>query len=203
LADAGYHAIAPDQRRYGLTERPVEVDRYTILHLGNDMVGLLDAKGIKEAVFCGHDWSGIVVWMMPLFHPDRVAGVIGVNTPLMRRSPIPPIQLLRQVRGEDNYIVAFQQPEMADQILAADVRKTFMLLMRRGGLFDAKPFAKLAPDAPERKFQLLKILRGPSKPTPAKSSSRQKNWLSLSTPISRPVSRAESIGIAISTATGN
>jgi pimeloyl-ACP methyl ester carboxylesterase len=70
--------------------------------------------------------------------------------------------MLRQLRGDDNYIVAFQEPGTADRILAADVRKTFTLLMRRGGLFNAKEFAKLPPGAPERKFELLKMLQAPS-----------------------------------------
>jgi pimeloyl-ACP methyl ester carboxylesterase len=161
LAAAGYRAIAPDQRGYGLTDRPDAVDAYTIVHLCDDLVGLLDARKIDKAVFCGHDWGGLVVWMMPLVHPDRVAGVIGVNTPLMRRPPVPPIQLLRQLRGDDNYIVAFQEPGTADRVLAADVRKTFTLLMRRGGLFNAKEFARLPADAPERKFELLKMLEAP------------------------------------------
>ncbi len=166
LASAGYHAIAPDQRGYGLTERPKEVDAYTIVHLCDDMVGLLDAKGIEKAVFCGHDWGGFVVWMMPLLHPDRVAGVIGVNTPLMRRTPVPTIQMLKQFLGEDNYIVAFQEPGVADKAFSADVRKTFAMLMRRGGLFNAKEFAKLPPDAPERKFELLKMLQAPEESFP-------------------------------------
>ncbi len=161
LAAAGYRAIAPDQRGYGLSDRPEKIEAYTIVELCNDMVGLLDAKKIKRAVFCGHDWGGIVVWMMPLLHPDRTAGVIGVNTPLMRRSPAPPITMLRQIRGDDNYMVAFQEPGVADRALSADVRKTFTMLMRRGGLFKAEAFAKLPPDAPERKFQLLKMLEAP------------------------------------------
>ena len=65
------------------------------------------------------------------------------------------------MRGDDNYMVAFQQPGVADQLLAADVRKTFTLFMRRGGLFNAKVFANLPKDAPERKFQLLKMLQSP------------------------------------------
>jgi len=150
LAAAGFRAIAPDQRGYGLTERPEAVDAYTIVELCKDLVGLLDAKKIDKAVFCGHDWGGAVVWMMPLLHPDRVLGVIGVNTPLGPRSPAPPLQLLKQFRGDDNYVVAFQAPGVADKALAADVRKTFTLFMRRGGLFDAETFAKLPADAPDR-----------------------------------------------------
>ncbi len=86
LAAAGYRAIAPDQRGYGRTDRPQEVEAYSIVELCNDLAGLLDAQGISKAVFCGHDWGGAVVWMMPLLHPDRVLGVIGVNTPLSPRA---------------------------------------------------------------------------------------------------------------------
>ena len=161
LAAAGFHAIAPDQRGYGLTDRPKEVEAYSIMDLCQDLTGLLDAKGIDKAVFCGHDWGGFVVWMMPILHPDRVAGVIGLNTPLMQPLPVPPVQMLRALLGEDNYMVAFQEPGVADGILAADVRKTCRLFMRRGGLFDAEEFGKLPPNAPERKFQLLKLIQGP------------------------------------------
>lgn len=159
LAEAGFRAIAPDQRGYGKTDRPEKVKDYTIEHLCGDLVGLLDALGIEKAVFCGHDWGGLVVWMMPLLHPDRVAGVIGVNTPFMPRSPVPPIQALRAARGENNYIVAFQQPGVADAVLAKDVRKTFTALLRTGGIMDAEAFAKLPPDAPERRFELLTMLQ--------------------------------------------
>ena len=161
LADAGFHAIALDQRGYRASDRPEAVDAYRVDHLCDDLVGLLDSKGIKKAVFCGHDWGGLVVWMMPILHPDRVAGVIGVNTPLRPPTPQPPIALMRQFRGKDNYVVKFQEPGVADKVLAADVRKTFQLLMRRGGLMNAKEFAKLPADAPQRKFQLLKMLEQP------------------------------------------
>lgn len=161
LAEAGYHAIAPDQRGYGRTTIPEDIEAYAIQNLCADLVGMLDAKGIEKAVFVGHDWGGFVVWMMPLLHPDRVAGVIGVNTPLMRPTPIPPVQALRAFRGKDNYMVAFQEPGVADEVLAADVRKTFMMFMRRGGLMNAEEFAKLPADAPERRFELLNLLKAP------------------------------------------
>jgi pimeloyl-ACP methyl ester carboxylesterase len=161
LAKAGFHAIAPDQRGYGASDRPDAVDAYRIDHLCGDLVGLMDAKGIKKAVFCGHDWGGFIVWMMAILHPERVAGVIGVNTPLNPPTPQPPIAMLKLLRGPDNYVVKFQEPGVADAAFAADVNKTFQLLMRHGGLFNAKEFAKLAPDAPERKFQLLNMLKRP------------------------------------------
>lgn len=128
---AGVWAIAPDQRGYGLTERPAAVTDYDMEHLTGDLVGLLDHLGAAKGVFVGHDWGGIVVWQLPLMHPDRVAGIIGLNTPFMRRAPIDPIEGMRKVFGEDMYIVWFQKPGVADAALTADVDKTMRFFMRR------------------------------------------------------------------------
>ena len=128
---AGVWAIAPDQRGYGLTERPEAVTDYDMEHLTGDLIGLLDHLGAAKGVFVGHDWGGIVVWQLPLMHPDRVAGIIGLNTPFMRRAPIDPIEGMRKVFGEDMYIVWFQKPGVADAALADDVDKTMRFFMRR------------------------------------------------------------------------
>lgn len=157
LAGAGFRAIAPDQRGYGQTDRPAAVDQYTIVHLCGDLAGMLDALQIEKAVFCGHDWGGAVVWMMPLLFPDRVAGVIGVNTAFMPRAPGPPIELLRRARGERNYVVAFQEPGVADEALGRNVEKTFRIFFSAQRM-SAEEFAKLPADSPARKFELLSML---------------------------------------------
>ena len=131
LAEAGYRVLAPDQRGFGLSSRPAAVDQYDMQHLTDDMAGLLDFYGIDNAVFCGHDWGGIVVWNMPLFHEKRVRGVIGVNTPFLPRPPIDPITALRGVYGDDMYIVQFQTPGEADALLAEDVERAFRFFMRK------------------------------------------------------------------------
>jgi len=157
LAGGGFRAIAPDQRGYGQTDRPEAIDQYTIVHLCGDLAGMMDALDIDKAVFCGHDWGGAVVWMMPLLFPDRVAGVIGVNTSFGPRAPSPPIEMLRKMRGENNYVVAFQAPGVADAALAKNVEKTFRLFFRKGRM-TAEDFAKLPADSPARKFELLSML---------------------------------------------
>ncbi|MGH6875773.1 MAG: alpha/beta fold hydrolase [Rhizomicrobium sp.] len=131
LAQAGYRAIAPDQRGYGGSSRPANVQDYDMPHLTGDLAGLLDTLEIEKAVFCGHDWGGSVVWAMPFYDPGRVAGIIGVNTPFFARPPMDPIALLRARFGDDMYMVFFQKPGEADAILAADVGKTFRFFMRR------------------------------------------------------------------------
>jgi len=38
LAEAGYHAVAPDMRGYGKTDQPEPIADYTLLHLVGDLV---------------------------------------------------------------------------------------------------------------------------------------------------------------------
>jgi pimeloyl-ACP methyl ester carboxylesterase len=60
LAEAGFRAVAPDMRGYGQTDRPQEIEKYTLFHLVGDMVGLLDVLGAEQAVIAGHDWGAPV-----------------------------------------------------------------------------------------------------------------------------------------------
>jgi pimeloyl-ACP methyl ester carboxylesterase len=84
----------------------------------------------------------------------------------MPRPPVNPIDLMRQMRGENNYIVAFQKPGVADAALARDVRKSFVAVMRKGGMWNAEEFAKLPRDAPQRNFELLTLLELPEEQYP-------------------------------------
>jgi pimeloyl-ACP methyl ester carboxylesterase len=55
LADAGFHAVAPDLRGDGQTDRPAEVEAYDIFQLTGDLVGLVNALGGEPAVIVvGH-----------------------------------------------------------------------------------------------------------------------------------------------------
>jgi pimeloyl-ACP methyl ester carboxylesterase len=124
LAEAGYRAIAPDMRGYGDSSIPEDPAAYDVLTLCADLVGVLDELGEERAVFVGHDWGAIVVWQLALAHPERVEAVVGMSVPFVPRAPAPPIGLMRQALGEDFYIVWFQQPGVADEALARDVRRT-------------------------------------------------------------------------------
>lgn len=131
LARAGYHVLAPDMRGYGRTDCPEAVEAYDIAHLTGDLCGLLTAYGYDKAIFCGHDWGGLVAWAMPVFHPERVAGNIGVNTPFQPRFGMDPIALYRKVFGDGMYIVQFQPEGPADALLNADPDRTMRFFIRR------------------------------------------------------------------------
>jgi pimeloyl-ACP methyl ester carboxylesterase len=124
LADAGFHAVAPDMRGYGQTGRPDPIDQYTLLHLTGDMIGLLDALGEPQAVIAGHDWGAPVAWHAALLRPDRFRGVIGLAVPYRPRGPVRPTSVMPQTDDAIFYQLYFQTPGVAEADLETDVRHT-------------------------------------------------------------------------------
>jgi pimeloyl-ACP methyl ester carboxylesterase len=129
LSAAGFHAVAPDMRGYGRSDRPEAIDQYTLLHLVGDMVGLLDALGAERAVIAGHDWGAPVAWHAALLRSDRFRAVIGLSVPFRPRRPVVPTSVMP--RSEDGmfYQLYFQQPGVAEAELEHDVRQTFVKLL--------------------------------------------------------------------------
>ena len=125
LAEAGFHAVAPDMRGYGNTDAPDEIDEYTILHLVGDMVGLLDALDVKSsAVIVGHDWGAAVAWHAALLRPDRFRAVVGVSVPFRPRGLAPPMSVMPETHDAVFYQVYFQSPGVAEAELERDVART-------------------------------------------------------------------------------
>src|SRR5260370_38131300 len=57
LAQAGYHAVAPDLRGYGQTDQPGDSATYSLPHLVGDLVGLLDVLREQQAILLIQDWG--------------------------------------------------------------------------------------------------------------------------------------------------
>jgi pimeloyl-ACP methyl ester carboxylesterase len=121
VAAAGFHAIAADERGFGGTSRPADVEDYDIVDLTDDMLGLLDALGEEKAVFVGHDWGAPVVWNLSQRAPERVEAVVGMSVPLSPRPDVAPTQLWNLLFADNwFYILYFQTPGVADADLGAD-----------------------------------------------------------------------------------
>jgi len=130
LAAAGYHAVAPDMRGYGQSDKPAEIDRYTVFHLIGDVLGVCDALGQKQAVIVGHDWGSIVAWTAALVRPDRFRGVVGMSVPFFPRLPMSPLAMFKAAAGENfMYILYFQEPGKAERELEADPKRTMRMLL--------------------------------------------------------------------------
>jgi len=129
LAEAGFHAVAPDMRGYGQTQRPEEIDQYTLLHLVGDIIGLLDALSSETAVVVGHDWGAPVAWHAALFRPDRFRGVIGLSVPFTPRGRVRPTSIMPQTEDALFYQLYFQSPGIAEAELERDVRLSIRSLL--------------------------------------------------------------------------
>jgi pimeloyl-ACP methyl ester carboxylesterase len=123
LAEAGFHAVAPDMRGYGRTDQPSEIDQYTLLHLVGDVVGLLDAVGAEQAVIVGHDWGAPVAWLSAQLRPDRFRGVIGLSVPFRPRALVRPTTVMPQTEDAIFYQLYFQSPGVAEAEFERDVRR--------------------------------------------------------------------------------
>ena len=116
LEEAGYRAVAPDQRGYTAAHRPEGRRAYRIEALVDDVLAVIDATGDERVHLVGHDWGGGVAWAVAARHPDRLRSLTVVSTPhpgAFRRSMLG-TQLLRSW-----YMAFFQLPAVPERLLLA------------------------------------------------------------------------------------
>jgi pimeloyl-ACP methyl ester carboxylesterase len=169
LAEAGYHAVAPDLRGYGQTSRPDEVEHYTLLHLVGDLVGILDALGEERSILVGHDWGGVLAWQAALTRPDRFGALVSMSSPYLPRGPLsgtrstlPPTQAWKENWGNQFfYQAALLQPGRAQAELGGDVRTSLRRLLY-GASGDAEPSQRWHPILPDPTASLLNSAGNPA-----------------------------------------
>jgi pimeloyl-ACP methyl ester carboxylesterase len=116
LAGAGYRVVVPDQRGYGTSGKPTEVDAYNLLFLAADVGAVLDHLEIERAHIVGHDWGAAVAWAVASLAPERVdhLAVLSVGHPLSFA------QAGFEQREKSWYMLLFQFEGIAEQWLSAD-----------------------------------------------------------------------------------
>lgn len=122
LAEAGYRAVAPDMRGYGLTTAPEKVEDYSMLHHAGDMVALAKHFGAEKAAIIGHDWGAPAAWNTALLRPDLFVAVAGLSVPYSPRGGISLTDLLKKNGLEQFYIMYFQTPGVAEAEFERDPR---------------------------------------------------------------------------------
>jgi pimeloyl-ACP methyl ester carboxylesterase len=130
LADAGFRAVAPDQRGYGQTDKPEAIEAYNILNLVADIVGLVNTLGEERAVIVGHDWGAPVAWTSALIRADMFRGLGLLSVPYMPRYPVRPAVMFKAITQATNfYQDYFQEPGKVEEELEADVRRTMLSVL--------------------------------------------------------------------------
>jgi len=131
LADAGFHALAPDQRGYSAGARPLDVAQYATALLLEDALNIMDQLGDQRAHIVGHDWGGQLSWLLAAFHPERVQSL----TVLSRPHPQAFRDSLRVDAAQaerSKHHQAFQNPEAAQWLLADNAQRLRALYTEQG-----------------------------------------------------------------------
>jgi pimeloyl-ACP methyl ester carboxylesterase len=112
LAAEGYRAVAPDQRGYCSGARPTEPEAYATGRLAGDVLALADSLEMDTFDLVGHDWGGMLAWLVASQRPDRVRSLTVVSTPH-------PLALGRaNGRGDEDGATAFLcSPEEPERLL--------------------------------------------------------------------------------------
>lgn len=110
LGEAGFHAVAPDLRGYGGSDKPPR--GYDLPTLAEDVTGLVKALGAHDAHLVGHDWGGMLGWTTATMRPQvvRTLSVLSIPHPLRMRYAL---RSRRQARASA-YIAAFQVPRLPE-----------------------------------------------------------------------------------------
>jgi pimeloyl-ACP methyl ester carboxylesterase len=116
LNAAGFRTIAPDLRGFGASSRPEGVERYGLLDIVGDVLGVLDALAVPKAHVVGHDFGAAVAWLIGSFVADRVDHLVtlSVGHPAAFRTAG------FEQREKSWYMLFFQFTGIAEQWLAAD-----------------------------------------------------------------------------------
>jgi pimeloyl-ACP methyl ester carboxylesterase len=80
ISEAGFHAVAVDQRGYSTGARPPAISDYAIDRLTSDVLAFADAFGARQFHLVAHDWGGILAWQVAALRPDRLLTLTVLST---------------------------------------------------------------------------------------------------------------------------
>ncbi len=164
VAEMGYKVIAIDVRGYGKSSKPLEIEKYDMLSLINDLTNIIEKENEEKAILIGHDWGAPICWNTAALHPNKVQAVIGLSVPYIKRGKISNIELWRQLyKDKFFYQIYFQKEGVAEKELEKDIETSLRKIYYWGsgegrdakvrsnpdknstlleGLIDPKPFPK-------------------------------------------------------------
>ena len=120
LGDAGYRAVAFDQRGYSPGARPLAVGDYAIDNLVSDVLRVADSLGMSSFDLVGHDWGGMVAWAVAGLHPDRLRSVTVLSTPHPLAFGAALSEEGSDQQQRSSYITVFRQEGVAEQALLGE-----------------------------------------------------------------------------------
>lgn len=123
LAQEGYHTLAIDQRGFGESDKPKEVDNYQMKILVEDVKGVMDHLNIESAYVVAHDWGANVGWALAAKYPEKVKKYVPIA------SGYPVYNKTQDGYEKSWYVYAFLFKNVAEELFSKD---NFYLLRQWG-----------------------------------------------------------------------
>jgi 2-succinyl-6-hydroxy-2,4-cyclohexadiene-1-carboxylate synthase len=145
LAADGWHAVAPDNRGHGASEKPGDEAEYSFDLLADDVFAVADSLWGEGAPFVllGHSMGGMIAQVMALRAPERIVGLILMDT---LHGPLPII-----TRDELDAAIAVVRERGIDGLAE--------IMAERGGVLDTPAHLRVVAERPgyqafnDRKFR--------------------------------------------------
>jgi pimeloyl-ACP methyl ester carboxylesterase len=80
LAARGFHAVAPDQRGHGDSDKPEDEGAYSLDQFAADALALVDALGWSSFHLVGHSMGGMIAQHLVFLADDRVESLVLMDT---------------------------------------------------------------------------------------------------------------------------
>jgi pimeloyl-ACP methyl ester carboxylesterase len=136
LAEAGYRAVAFDQRGYSPQARPTALADYAMPHLVDDVLNVATALGFERFHVVGHDFGAIVGWHLASGHPDRVASYTSLSVGHPAAVAAALADPADDQTQRSSYFAWFEKPETTQELGSFE---SLMGLYAGAGLADDDP----------------------------------------------------------------
>jgi pimeloyl-ACP methyl ester carboxylesterase len=127
LVEAGRRVVVPDQRGYGLSDKPSNWRQYALEALVGDVVALIAACGERRATLVGHGFGGHVAWHVAMLYPERVDRLAVLAAPHPERLRDVPD---RRRRGRTMRLLEQPMPALT---AATEIRRVALELLHDAG----------------------------------------------------------------------
>ena len=88
---------AYDVRGYGESDKPHEIEAYSMKNMTNDVIGIVDALGYDTAITIGHDWGGPIALNTAALNEHRITATGTMSVPFTGRGPMPTLDLWKEI----------------------------------------------------------------------------------------------------------
>lgn len=127
-----WQTAAPDQRGYGLSDKPAGVDAYRVKYLVRDVLALgQQLSPGRPFVLVGHDWGASVAYATAIAAPQRVAKLVILNG--VHPLPFQKALIESEAQREASLYMHFlRSPEAEAELSANGFERLFGMLTRFG-----------------------------------------------------------------------